>query len=312
MLSLELPSDVSEYLKNQNFKLINGAVSVFTSRTASVHLVRGTFNSKASFGKVIQLYMDSSEVYSKFRYFDLNNEIIKKLGQHPSLVQMYHKVHEKSIDSLFAGMNKLQLLFVTEFCSGGSLQDLLLERQQVPLSENVIRGVYCQIVSALHFLHSKGVAHRNLKCSKVLFSDEARTVVKLADSGITRSCWSYKKIEPLLDVPSFCASAAYVAPEALEQELGAAKQRPYNLFRASVYSLGVILYAMSHSGRLPFREWNLRMWIQRQKTSAYELYREQLSPQLVQMIIEHLQPNPEKRLDISELLNYSWCQIEEY
>lgn len=306
MPSSDLPSDVSTFLKSQNFISVNRTVSVFTSRTASVYLVRGTFNSKASIGKVIQLYMLSSEAHSKYRYLDHDNETIKKLGQHPSLVQMY-RVHEKRMHSLSSDMNKSQLLFITEFCAGGSLRDMLLDQQQVPLSEDIIRGVYWQIANALQFLHSQGVAHRNLKCSKVLFTDETRSVVKLADSGITRSCWPYKREEPLLDVPSFCASAAYVPPEALQQELGAAKQRPYNLFRASVYSLGVILYAMSHSGRLPFREWNLRMWIERQIASAYELHRERMSLGLVQMIVDHLEPDPEKRLDVTELLNYSWC-----
>lgn len=308
--SPKLPSDVKDLLVTQNFKFFtNQTISVFTSRTATVHRLCGsTLHSKASVGKVIQIYMKQTDAYPKERYLDGIIEVLKKLPKHPSLVEVYRAIHRKSLPVPSAANTvKSQLFLVSEFCPGGSLQELLLEEQTAPLSEDYIRSVYCQVGSALLFLHSLQLAHRNLKCSKVLFADEARTVVKLADGAIIRSCWPCQPRQPLLQVPSFCASAAFVAPEVLAQEMGAAVKRPYNAFRASVYSLGVILYATAHSGRLPFQEWSLRMLVERQQASSYELHRDRLSSGLAQLITDLLKPDPEKRLDISKLLKSPWC-----
>lgn len=53
-----------------------------------------------------------------------------------------------------------------EYASGGELYDYLNERKRIPESE--ARGIFRQIVSAVHFLHKNRIVHRDLKLENIL------------------------------------------------------------------------------------------------------------------------------------------------
>lgn len=53
-----------------------------------------------------------------------------------------------------------------EYASGGELYDYLNERKRV--SEVEARGIFRQIVSAVHFLHKNRIVHRDLKLENIL------------------------------------------------------------------------------------------------------------------------------------------------
>jgi NUAK family, SNF1-like kinase len=53
-----------------------------------------------------------------------------------------------------------------EYASGGELYDYLNERKRV--SEIEARGIFRQIVSAVHFLHKNKIVHRDLKLENIL------------------------------------------------------------------------------------------------------------------------------------------------
>jgi serine/threonine-protein kinase 24/25/MST4 len=66
-----------------------------------------------------------------------------------------------------------------EYCSGGSMSDLLTDVG--PLPEIAVRFFTEQIVSALCCLRSYDIIHKDLKCGNILLA--SRNVVKLADYG---------------------------------------------------------------------------------------------------------------------------------
>lgn len=69
-----------------------------------------------------------------------------------------------------------------------------------------------QIASAVHYLHSLHISHRDLKCENVLLMSNDH--VKLGDFGFARYCKNEHGHNILSD--TFCGSAAYAAPEILQ------------------------------------------------------------------------------------------------
>ena len=67
---------------------------------------------------------------------------------------------------------------VTEFAEGDLYQILEDDRQ---LSVGVVEGIACQLVSALFYLHSHRILHRDMKPQNILIGKSGR--VKLCDFG---------------------------------------------------------------------------------------------------------------------------------
>jgi serine/threonine protein kinase len=70
--------------------------------------------------------------------------------EHENIVQLYEVYRSPS-----------RLFIVLELCKGGELYELFLICGR--LSERMARSIVVQIVRAVHYLHSKGIAHRDLK-----------------------------------------------------------------------------------------------------------------------------------------------------
>lgn len=129
----------------------------------------------------------------------------------------------------------LALWLVMEYCDGGDLNQYLLSR---PPDSQRNHSVVRQLCSALAFLHSLGITHRDLKPDNVLVCVTPRgPVVKVADFGLS------KMSEGLLDgdltrqhFSSTCGSDFYMAPEVWGGLIYSAQ--------ADIFSLGVMFWAV--------------------------------------------------------------------
>uniref|UniRef100_A0A3Q4N4S6 non-specific serine/threonine protein kinase n=1 Tax=Neolamprologus brichardi TaxID=32507 RepID=A0A3Q4N4S6_NEOBR len=93
-----------------------------------------------------------------------------------------------------------------------------------------VRAIACQLVSALYYLHSHRILHRDMKPQNILL--EKSGVVKLCDFGYVDNLLTSIKGTPL-----------YMSPELVEE-------KPYD-HTADLWSLGCILYEL-HTGAPPF------------------------------------------------------------
>ena len=130
------------------------------------------------------------------------------------------------------GQESGSIFVVTEYLSGGSLEDLLASGQHLNLDDTARLGR--DVASALAYLHANGVVHGGLSPSKLLFDDEGR--VRVSDVALAGLASAYRGA-PSLD------QARYLSPEQ------AAGQPARDT--SDVYALALILFEAA-TGTSPF------------------------------------------------------------
>lgn len=115
------------------------------------------------------------------------------------------------------------------------------------------------MVSAVEYLHSKDIAHRDLKCENILLTSKDN--IKIGDFGFARLCRDAQTGTRVLS-NTFCGSAAYAAPEVLQGV-------SYNPKMYDVWSLGCVLYIML-CGSMPFDDTDIPTMLHIQKHHLIE------------------------------------------
>jgi serine/threonine protein kinase len=127
------------------------------------------------------------------------------------------------------------LYLVMPLVREGTLRDLIKQRNG-PLAPEEALPLFTQLCSAVHYAHSQGIIHRDIKPQNVLL--QQHTHVLLGDFGIARD----RKEKTITATGAGVGSAEYMAPE---QAMGHADAR------SDIYSLGIVLYQML-TGIVPY------------------------------------------------------------
>jgi serine/threonine protein kinase len=129
----------------------------------------------------------------------------------------------------FAGMHYLAM----ELVEGPDLSSLVENYGTLRPSKvvNYIR----QIASALHYAHSRGIVHRDVKPSNLLV--DASGTIKILDMGLAKidEISSANKVSELTQTGVFMGTVDYMAPEQAMNAKGATSA-------SDVYSLGCVMY----------------------------------------------------------------------
>ncbi|GIQ88420.1 hypothetical protein KIPB_010666, partial [Kipferlia bialata] len=120
------------------------------------------------------------------------------------------------------------LNIVMEYCSNGTIADLIKARNGRALGEDVIWALFIQLLQGMAHIHSNRVIHRDIKPLNLFLDKDNR--IKIGDLGVAK----------LLEEESFAqtlvGSPYYLAPELC-------RNAKYNA-RSDMWSLGVTLYEM--------------------------------------------------------------------
>ncbi|PSN29264.1 Serine/threonine-protein kinase 36, partial [Blattella germanica] len=134
---------------------------------------------------------------------------------HPNIIQMLDSFETEN-----------EIVVVTEYAEK-ELYEIL--GKEGYLTEEKVQEIACDLVSALYYLHSHRVLHRDLKPQNILI--EANGVAKLCDFGFARSMSSGTHV-----LTSIKGTPLYMAPELIEE-------KPYD-HNADIWSLGCIIYEL--------------------------------------------------------------------
>uniref|UniRef100_H3D2G6 non-specific serine/threonine protein kinase n=1 Tax=Tetraodon nigroviridis TaxID=99883 RepID=H3D2G6_TETNG len=174
-------------------------------------------------GQVVALKLIPKVGRSEKELLNLKREIEIMRGlQHPNIIQLFDSFETKT-----------EVVIVTEYAEGQLYQVL---EDDGKLSETQVREIACQLASALYYLHSHRILHRDMKPQNVLLMKNG--TVKLCDFGFARAM-SFSTFV----LTSIKGTPLYMCPELIQE-------KPYD-HTADLWSLGCILYEL-HTGAPPF------------------------------------------------------------
>ncbi|KAM4651157.1 serine/threonine-protein kinase SBK1-like [Discoglossus pictus] len=130
-------------------------------------------------------------------------------------------------------------VFVQEVVPAGTLLSII--HPKVGVKENIVKRCVLQIASALDYMHSKALVHRDVKADNILLMDRDCHCIKLADFGLTRIQGT--------NIPSMSWVVPYMAPELCILEPNGQLLLHSSL---DVWAFGMLVY-IALTGRVP---WN--------------------------------------------------------
>lgn len=225
-------------------------------------------------------------------------EIMKRI-RHRNIVSMYELYETPKC-----------LWIILELVDGGDLHHYLA--QTVHYNEVMAARQFRQILQGLHYLHSLGVVHRDLKLDNLLLSGSgANCEAKIADFGLSalvridedgydpEESGKRKNYGALKDM---WGTKEYFAPEVINQSYGP---------QADVWALGCVLYEMlSGEQAFPVREGDTESkFYGRIKRGEYDLAKpvwKKISKEAKDLLVKMLKVDPVQRLSASECLLHPW------
>lgn len=233
--------------------------------------------------KVIDRTKAPKDFLSKF--FPRELDILTKVS-HPNIIQIHSILHRGP-----------KIFIFMRYAEKGDLLDYIKKYGNV--NENQSLVWFSQMVRAIRYLHSKDIAHRDLKCENILLSK--RMNIKIADFGFSRYC--VDKNGNNLMSETYCGSAAYAAPEIV-------RGSPYDPKQADAWSLGVILFIMLN-GKMPFDDSNLAKLLKDQDNRRYvfqENVAKALSQEAKSVVAALLDPDIYTRWTLKDVMHSDWLQ----
>lgn len=151
-----------------------------------------------------------------------------------------------------------------------------------------VKTIMKQLISALTYIHSKGIVHRDIKLENILVDKNGN--IKLIDFGLCAV-----KEEEFDMLQGLVGTVRYTAPELIKGE-------GYNE-SVDVWGVGIILFLLL-TGEYPFDGSNKNNIFARikEKNIHFSKY-ENLNKKEINLLKSLLEKNPDDRIELEEILN---------
>lgn len=204
---------------------------------------------------------------------------VMKRVSHPNIVELHEVMATRS-----------KIYLALELVRGGELFARIVRAGRV--KEDVARRYFRQLIHAVDFCHARGVYHRDLKLENLLLDDAGN--LKVVDFGLSALA-DHARSDGLLH--TLCGTPGYVAPEVF-------RNKGYDGAKADIWSCGVILYVLL-AGSLPFPDDNVAAMFRKMSRGDYRCP-PWLSTEARRLIPKLLDPDPDTRITIAQLVETPW------
>ncbi|NXD16444.1 DAPK3 kinase, partial [Nothocercus nigrocapillus] len=215
-------------------------------------------------------------------------DILREI-QHPNIITL-HDIFE----------NKTDVVLILELVSGGELFDFLAEKES--LTEEEATQFLKQILDGVHYLHSKRIAHFDLKPENIMLLDKnvPNPRIKLIDFGIAHKIEAGNEFKNIFGTPEFVGDSAPVVLAALA-------------VAGDGWPLGVVTSCSYHrlSGASPFLGETKQETLTNISAVNYDFDEEYFSntSELAKDFIRRLLvKDPKKRMTIAQSLEHPWIK----
>lgn len=193
---------------------------------------------------------------------------------------------------------------VMEFIPGGDLMDFVAAHGSV--GEEAGREITRQILTAIKYVHSLKISHRDLKPDNILIAQDDPVMVKITDFGLAKisNTGTFMK--------TFCGTLAYVAPEVLDNSAFQANNMDKYSSLVDMWSLGCLVYVIL-TGHLPFSGQSQEQLYKQIRQGSYHerpLKEAGVSEEAIDFLNRLLEVNPALRLDASKALSHPWISAK--
>ncbi|OTF71019.1 serine/threonine-protein kinase-like protein, partial [Euroglyphus maynei] len=193
-------------------------------------------------------------------------------------------------------------IIITEFAPDGDLMSYI-ERQSASPDMERAKHWAIQIIQGLVYLHSKGIAHLDIKADNVLL---CQGVAKISDFTYAQ-CSLDPITNNVIPCTTFCGTLEYKAPETLH------RAAPFNPFIADCFSLGVLIYTLV-TMEFPFgsgSDLRTTAGLQRlhdniQKKQWHSNHLIKANRKLYSLLKQLLNPDIDERITAEQALVHSW------
>lgn len=208
------------------------------------------------------------------REIELQSQIV-----HPNVARLYWAYETSS-----------SIFLIQEWVSGTHLDKLVARSTSLPVDEAAC--YFIQMVSAISFLHSVGVCHRDIKLENCVLTDSGE--VKICDFGLAAVPRTHDGL-----CVTICGTPQYWPPEIRDQAIGWQPRQMYDGFKLDSWLLGVALYKML-CGSSPSVDKPIE-------------YPEYLPRGAVELMMKMLALDPEERISVSDirkdLIENPWSDV---
>ena len=198
---------------------------------------------------------------------------------HPNIIKIFEYYSDES-----------NYYIITEYVSGCELYDFILKAKKFTEKQAAI--ILYQILSALNYLHSKNIVHRDVKSENILITSDLN--IKLIDFGMSVKV-DNKKLKDMV------GTSYYMAPEVIRREYGP---------KCDIWSCGIIFHILL-VGYPPFNGKN--------RTEIFEkilkgrLHNQidrsewqRITPLAKDLLLKMLTYEPEDRVSAEEAIRHPW------
>lgn len=191
-----------------------------------------------------------------------------------------------------------------ELAEGGDLFDKI--ESDVGVGEDIAHFYFTQLVSAVSYMHSKGVGHRDIKPENILLSAEGN--LKIADFGLA-TLFTHNGVRKLCKTS--CGSPPYTAPEVMTYDAKSSRkvEKGYHGDLVDIWSCAVVLFVLL-VGNTPWdepldRSYEFHEYVKTNGRPDDEFWHK-LPSETLSLLRGMMRVEPSERFSLEEVRRHPW------